>query len=98
MESISNTRSYKTLVQLDDDGTPSFLAVPIHHGNLDNLIGRLMQMCDLIGDVSQRKALKDTIKQITRDWLDDEYTEAGYDKYDGIKPGIKPVSIPLRTK
>lgn len=46
-----------------------------------------MQMCDLIGDVEQRNALKDTIKRNCRDWLDDEYANRGYDKYEGARIG-----------
>ena len=58
--------------------------VLVSHSELDSLVGRYMQMCDLIGDVEQRKALKDTIKRISRDWLDDLYEESGYDKFTGI--------------
>lgn len=75
---------YMTLVNREDptmEGT--VLSVPINHRQLDSLVGRLMQMCDLIGDVAQRKALKDTIKQISRDWLDTEYEDAGYDRFGG---------------
>lgn len=63
--------------------------VPISHQELDTLVGRLMQMCDLIGDVSQRDALKSTIKQTVRSWLDDEYSNVGYDKWTGIKNGAR---------
>lgn len=65
------------------EGIKSY-AVPLDHDELDSLVGRLMQMCDLIGDVEQRKALKDTIKRTCRDWLDDMYQEAGYDKWGGV--------------
>jgi len=61
--------------------------VPVSHKEVDSLVGRLMQMCDLIGDVEQRKALKDTIKRITRDWIDDEYSSRGYDKWEGARVG-----------
>ena len=69
-------------VLVDADGA---YYVPISHQELDNLVGRLMQMCDLTGDQEQRVALKSTIKQITRDWLDDEYKMNGYDKWDGAR-------------
>jgi len=65
------------------DSKAWILSIPISHKQLDTLVGRLMQMCDLIGDTQQRKALKDTIKQNCRDWLDDEYTDAGYDRFGG---------------
>ncbi len=80
---------YMTLVNREDpDGsTPNsvatVLSVPINHKQLNSLIGRLMQMCDLIGDNTQRKALQDTIKQICRDWMDAEYEDAGYDRWGG---------------
>ena len=80
---------YMTLVNREypDASTPNsratVLAVPISHKQLDSLVGRLMQMCDLIGDTQQRRALKDTIKQNCRDWLDAEYLDAGYDKFGG---------------
>lgn len=67
------------------------MSVPINHQDMDYLIGRLMQMCDLIGDAEQRKALKDTIKQHCRNWLDEEYANHGYDKYEGAKEGVKTI-------
>ena len=61
---------------------------------LDTLTGRLMQMCELNGDVEQREALKRTIKQITKDWLHDQYREAGYDRWgEPVSDEIKPVEI-----
>lgn len=75
VHSTNNTRS----------GPASYYTL-VSHSEIDGLIGRLMQMCDLIGDVEQRKALKDTIKKLTRDWLDDLYTDSGYDKWDGPRP------------
>lgn len=80
-----------TLVNREDPSgsTPgsvaTVLSVPINHGQLNSLIGRLMQMCDLIGDTKQRKALQDTIKEICRDWMDAEYVDAGYDRYGGAE-------------
>jgi hypothetical protein len=67
--------------------TGNGILVPISHWELDTLVGRLMQMCDLIGDVEQRSALKSTIKQITREWLDNEYDNRGYDKWTGQRKG-----------
>lgn len=59
--------------------------VPVSHYQLDHLIGRLMQMCELTGDIEQRKALKDEIKLRARAWLNDLYTSAGYDSFEGTK-------------
>lgn len=88
-------RSYRTLLTIDGGSAePSSSAVYIHHGDLDHLIGRLMQMCDLIGDVEQRSALKSTIKQINREWLDSLYEESGYGRFDGLKKNVEPVVIP----
>ena len=80
------------LIQVQgSDGDYFYTAVPVSHKELDDLIGRLMQMCDLIGDVQQRKALKDTIKRITREWLDSRYENLGYDRWQGTRPGIRTV-------
>lgn len=65
------------------DGIKSYYVL-VSHQEFDSLVGRYMQMCDLIGDIEQRKALKDTIKRIGRDWLDDLYQESGYDKFTGL--------------
>lgn len=70
------------------DGVTSVFVL-VSHRELDGLVGRLMQICDLTGDVQQRKALKDEIKHRCRNWLDDIYEESGYDKWTGIKPGAK---------
>lgn len=70
------------------DGVTSFFVL-VSHRELDGLVGRLMQICDLTGDIQQRKALKDEIKHRCRDWLDGIYEESGYDKWTGVKPGAK---------
>ena len=67
--------------------------VLVSHRELDSLIGRLMQMCELTGDTEQRKALKDEIKQRSRQWLDDLYRDSGYDKWSGIMKDIEPYEI-----
>lgn len=59
----------------------------ISHEEIDGLIGTLMQMCDLMGDVEQRNALKSEIKQRTRRWMDDQYWCSGYDKNTGVMEG-----------
>jgi len=92
-------RTFKTLLEIDDgEDVPSGYAVYIHHGHLDHLVGRMMQMCDLIGDVNQRDALKDTLKRISRDWLDDMFEESGYQKYEGLVTGVQPVKIQSRKE
>jgi len=75
---------HNVLIQYSDE---IGLRVPISHSELDTLVGRLMQMCDLTGDKEQRKALKDTIKLTCRDWLDQVYDMKGYDKWTGVKEG-----------
>jgi len=86
-------RSYRTLLKVDYNDAPTGFAVFVAHDDLDSLIGRLMQMCDLIGDQEQRKALKDTIKGISREWLDGIYSDSGYEKWTGIAGGVRPVVI-----
>jgi hypothetical protein len=58
-------------------------SVPISHVELDTLVGRLMQVCDLTGDMEQRRALKSELKHRCRSWLNDIYQEAGYDDHQG---------------
>ena len=85
----------RPVVEWEHPNTPlgvKTVSVLVTHSELDTLVGRLMQMCDLIGDIEQRKALKDTIKQISRDWLDDLYDQSGYDKYTGLKEMARVIS------
>lgn len=85
---------YKPLISVKDkDGKEIAYYVAVSHQELDYLIGRLMQICDLTGDLEQRTALKSEIKHRSRDWLDDLYSESGYDKWSGLKENIKPVVI-----
>lgn len=85
MEKAMTKRGYRPVVSTIINGSPSSVFVLVSHAELDNLVGRLMQMCELTGDVEQRKALKDEIKQRSRSWLDDLYEESGYDKWTGLK-------------
>lgn len=71
------------------------LSVPINHRDVDSLVGRLMQMCDLIGDPEQRSALKDTIKRHCRDWLDEEYEVMGYDRFSGPSKNTQTVKAKM---
>jgi hypothetical protein len=88
------SRSYKPLINAPT-GNPGekYYAVCVSHQELDNLVGRLMQMCDLTGDIEQRKALKGTIKQISRDWLDNLYEESGYNTFTGKLPEVDAIEI-----
>lgn len=52
--------------------------VPVSHYELDGLVGQVMQICDIVGDNSQGKALKSQVKHIIRGWLDDHYRILGY--------------------
>jgi hypothetical protein len=87
-------RQYKPLVHAPT-GNPDekYYAVLVSHQELDNLIGRLMQMCDLTGDLEQRAALKSTIKQTSRDWLDTLYDDAGYERFTGLRDGVQAIEI-----
>lgn len=66
--------------------------VAISHRELDGLVGRLLFLCDIIGG-SQGEALKSEIKTRCRDWLDDHYSMAGYDKWSGVTESANPVEI-----
>jgi len=61
------------------EGKGDFVAV--HHGHLDQLIGSLMHLCELDSDKEHREALKSDIKMRCRQWLNDQYDNAGYQKY-----------------
>lgn len=92
LEKVNQPLFARKLVSTDAPDMPSGVTsvfVLISHREMDSLVGRLMQICDLTGDVEQRKALKDEIKHRCRDWLDDMYEQSGYDKWSGIKPGAK---------
>jgi hypothetical protein len=52
--------------------------VAINHGHLDKLIGNLMHLCELNSDKEFRNAMKSEIKQRCREWLNNEFTSAGY--------------------
>ena len=80
---MSKEVSYSRPLVRDTDG---FVSVPVSHKDLDDLIGRLMQMCEPTGDVEQRRALKSEIKFRSREWLDGLYSSTGYDKFTGTPP------------
>lgn len=64
------------LIVLDDGDY-----VAVHHGHLDRLIGSVMAILDMNGDSVQREAQKSEIKMRIRQWLTDQYDNAGYQDY-----------------
>lgn len=71
-EAVEGQPKYKPLIENDA------YYVLVSHQELDDLIGQLMHMFELNGDVEQRNALKRETKWKCRDWLDDLYEESGY--------------------
>ena len=67
--------------------------VAVSHRELDNLVGSLMQLIDIVGSQEQSRALKTEVKQRSRNWLDDLYQMAGYDKWAGVTESANPVLI-----
>jgi hypothetical protein len=55
-----------------------FTYVMVSHGELDNLIAKLMHLAELDSDKEHREALKGEIKHRVRGWLDELYYESGY--------------------
>lgn len=97
MKSIEEAAfNWRPLVETTVPGSASTIFVLISHDELDSLVGRLMQMCELTGDVEQRKALKDEIKMRSRAWLDDLYQSSGYDKWEGVKAGATVYRHPVQ--
>lgn len=83
---LVGNRYVRPIVELESRGERhGGYFVLVSHQDLDSQIGRLMQMCDLIGDTQQRAALKSTIKNICREWLDNMYSESGYDRWTGLQ-------------
>ncbi len=91
MESVETAKDsyWLRLVEIERVTQPHSIYVTVSHSELDGLVGRMMQMCDLIGDPQQRKALKDTIKRNCRDWMNDQYESAGYDQFGGVRKGVE---------
>lgn len=77
----------------EQEGRNSYVeSAPVNHKDLDHLIGRLMQMFDLNGDVEQRKAQKSQTKMVCREWLDNIYNDkCAYNK----KPGSQLKTVML---
>lgn len=89
MEVKQSAKIYKPLVS-----TKTGYYVLISHHELDDLIGRLMQMLELNGDVEQRNALKQETKWRCRSWLDTRYEQGGYVNY-AISDDANVVSIEI---
>lgn len=85
---------FKPLV-IDEDGYQNVL---VNFMTIDSLVGRLMEMCELNGDVEQRNALKRQIKQITRGWLRDQYSDAGAGEWGDLKEHVKLSRLQFLTK
>lgn len=81
-------RSYRPLIQTKD----GVYTVLVSHKELDELVGRLMQMFELNGDVEQRNALKQETKWRCREWLDALYSDSGYEFYETVD-GVEPIKI-----
>ena len=82
-DSATRSVNSRPVVRAAIEGSPSFYVL-VSHSELDNLISRLMQMCELMGDSVQREALKQEIKSRSRFWLDELYKWSGYDTFAGI--------------
>lgn len=75
---------------IQDDG----YYVMVSHRELDDLVGRMMMVFELNGDVEQRNALKQEFKWRARNWLDDIYKMSGYDSLaDYVSPQARVVDI-----
>lgn len=83
-------RSYRPLIKEKQNGGYYVL---ISHAQLDDLIGRLMQMFELNGDAEQRNALKQETKWRCREWLDANYENSGYERNHGISKDAKVTEI-----
>lgn len=73
---------------IEDDG----YFVLVSHRELDSLIGRMMQVFELNGDVEQRNALKQETKWRCREWLDELYRDSGYVLHE-LVPGTKVINL-----
>lgn len=69
-----------------------YFYVMISHKELDDLVSRLMHVVELDSDKEHRDALKGELKWRVRQWLDEEYREAGYENY-SLVPGAQIIDI-----
>lgn len=70
-----------------------YLYVMISHQELNDLIAQLMHIAELDSDKEHREALKGELKYRVRSWLDEQYREAGYEKYT-VVDGATVVDVP----
>jgi len=94
-EEISKPLSIMNPLVLDKKG---FHNVLVNFETINPLIGRLMEMCELNGDVEQRNALKRQIKQIVNDWLRNEYSAAGSGVYGRLEDDVEIFEIQPLSK
>ena len=82
------------IVVKNEDNLPNYDCVPIHHGDVDSLIARMMQHFELNGDVEQRNALKNVTKATIRQWLNDVYlNKCGYDMFGSNRNELEQAEI-----
>ena len=67
--------------------------IAVSHRELDHLVGNLMQLIDIVGNLEQSRALKDEIKHRCRNWLDGYYETAGYDTWQGVTDKANPIVV-----
>lgn len=70
-----------------------YLYVMISHEELNNLVAKLMHIAELDSDKEHREALKGELKHQVRNWLDEQYREAGYENY-AVTEGATIVDVP----
>lgn len=69
------TETERLIIAFDSD----MVAIDFRH--LDTLIGSLCHVLDLNSDKEYREHVKSEIKMRCRDWLNDQYDNAGYEEY-----------------
>lgn len=67
--------------------------VLINFKHIDQLVGKLMQYLDLVGDTEQREALKRTVKTVVRDWIDCQYEQSGSKAFGSLADGVRPFDL-----
>lgn len=66
--------------------------VMISHKELDNLIAPLMHLAELDSDKEHREAMKQELKHIARNWLNEQYEFSGFSNY-SPEPGAWIVNV-----
>lgn len=91
VKSADDERSYKPLV------SNGGYYVLVSHNEIDDLIGRMMQLFELNGDVEQRNALKQETKWRCREWLDALYEDSGYSRNHSVPENVPIYKLELKT-